>query len=306
MFLCKSDCVRGPPSLSWWSKENLKTGEVFLLSTHIKIKENLPSYQLLHHDIESECKSWAKLPLYGEFSYKSFYWEWLEDILIRRNKDHVSRKPDQDNPILHLGILSAITNTGARRWGDCQAIFDKLGVAIGQHTETCLATFLSYWLCTFILPVRDTGCIRPGTFSIASLMSSGIGYCIPTPILASIYKGLNELSRSSHPGRSGGHFLLISFTLGSQVLLPGRCNLLERNTTHAFREWWSKMFSSLTCSPHTSDSKRKQSDISDTNISKDEGKLGSKPKLKIIRSGKSLEPFVLSMKDGSSRVKFQE
>ena len=25
-------------------------------------------------------------------------------------------------------------------------------------------------------------------------------------ILASIYKGLNELSRSSHPGRSGDHF----------------------------------------------------------------------------------------------------
>jgi len=38
------------------------------------------------------------------------------------------------------------------------------------------------------------------------LMASGIGYCLPTTILASIYKGLNELSHSSHPSRSGGYF----------------------------------------------------------------------------------------------------
>ena len=71
--LCKSDCARGPPSLPWWSTENLKTGETFLLSTHIKMKENLTCYQLLRHDIESERKSWAKLPLHGKFSYKPLY-----------------------------------------------------------------------------------------------------------------------------------------------------------------------------------------------------------------------------------------
>ena len=32
---------------------------------------------------------------------------------------------------------------------------------------------------------------------------------------------------------------------GSQVLFHRRCNLLEKNTTHAFREWWSKMSISL-------------------------------------------------------------
>ena len=83
MPLRKSDCVRGPLSLPWWSKENLKTSEMFLLSTQIKIKENLPSYQLPRHDIESERKSWAKLPLHGEFSYKPLNCEWLEDILVR-------------------------------------------------------------------------------------------------------------------------------------------------------------------------------------------------------------------------------
>ncbi|KAJ8444139.1 hypothetical protein Cgig2_029914 [Carnegiea gigantea] len=57
--LCKSDCVRGPLSLLWWSKENLKISKTFLLSTQMKIKENLCSYQLLRHDIESERKSWT-------------------------------------------------------------------------------------------------------------------------------------------------------------------------------------------------------------------------------------------------------
>ncbi|KAJ8445794.1 LOW QUALITY PROTEIN: hypothetical protein Cgig2_027875 [Carnegiea gigantea] len=80
-------------------------------------------------------------------------------------------------------------------WSDYQAIFDELGVATGQRTGTFLAAFLSF---------RDAGCIHPGTFSIVSLMASG--YCLPIAILASTYKGLNELSRSSHLGRGGGHF----------------------------------------------------------------------------------------------------
>ena len=63
------------------------------------------------------------------------------------------------------------------------------------------------------------------------------------------------------------------------------------------------MFISSTCSPHASDSKRKQSDLFDTRISKDEGKLGSNPKLKTVRSRKPLEPFVPPMEDCSSCIK---
>ena len=60
------------------------------------------------------------------------------------------------------------------------------------------------------------------------------------------------------------------------------------------------MFVSSPCSPHASVSKRKHDDLSDTNIPKDEGK--PKPKLKIVRSGKPVEPYVLAMENGSSRV----
>jgi len=37
-------------------------------------------------------------------------------------------------------------------------------------------------------------------------MASGVGYYLPAAILATVYKGLNEISQSSHPGRGGGYF----------------------------------------------------------------------------------------------------
>lgn len=63
------------------------------------------------------------------------------------------------------------------------------------------------------------------------------------------------------------------------------------------------MFISLTYSPQASDSKRNRSYLSDTNVSKDEGKFGFKSKLKVVRFGKLLEPFVLLAEDVSSCVK---
>ncbi|KAJ8425373.1 LOW QUALITY PROTEIN: hypothetical protein Cgig2_003651 [Carnegiea gigantea] len=146
--LCKSNFVGGPPSLHCWSKENLKTGEAFLLSSHIKRISLLTNC----HDIESSHKSWARLSLHAEFSCKPFYWESLEDIIICckdklitwPNNYHVSRKSDQGNRTPYLGILSSIINVGARGYDDCQVIFDELGVAKGQYTETFITAFLSY------------------------------------------------------------------------------------------------------------------------------------------------------------------
>ncbi|KAJ8435464.1 hypothetical protein Cgig2_021097 [Carnegiea gigantea] len=69
------------------------------------------------------------------------------------------------------------------------------------------------------------------------------------------------------------HYVLTRYGTGSQVLLPRWCDLPERITTRAFREWWAETFISLTYSPHGSDSEGNQCDLFDTNISKDEGKL---------------------------------
>jgi len=63
------------------------------------------------------------------------------------------------------------------------------------------------------------------------------------------------------------------------------------------------VFISPAYSQHTSDSKSKQSDLSDTNSSKDNDIVGTKPKRKILRSGKPLEPSVPSIEVDSSHVK---
>jgi len=55
----------------------------------------------------------------------------------------------------------------------------------GELTETFLPAFLSCWLCLFILPVKDAGCIRPETFLVASSMEGGQAYCLSLVILES-------------------------------------------------------------------------------------------------------------------------
>ena len=99
------------------------------------------------------------------------------------------------------------------------------------------------------------------------------------------------------------HYVLKRYGAGSQVTLPWRCSLLEGNATRAFHEWWSEMFISPTCNQHNGDSKRKQGNLSNTNISKENDIAGFKPKLKIIRSGKPLEPYVSSIEGDSSHTK---
>ncbi|KAJ8441459.1 hypothetical protein Cgig2_008720 [Carnegiea gigantea] len=171
-------------------------------------------------------------------------------------------------------------------------------------------------------------------------MASGVGYYLPIAILASIYKGLNEISCSSHPGRGGGYFpahflyawLAKNFDVyelvGEASSSPGMVkfsgigqaksfqleeareligygrdldfdNLLDLEILHRYHQ----TFTRYGTGPHASDCKRKRSDLLNTNTSKDEGKVGSKPKLKIVRSGKPLEPSVPPMGDGSSCVK---
>jgi len=57
----------------------------------------------------------------------------------------------------------------------------------------------SCWLCLFILPVREVGCIRPGNFSVASSVEGGQAYCLSSAILTSIYRGLGEIYYFVHP-----------------------------------------------------------------------------------------------------------
>ena len=74
-------------------------------------------------------------------------------------------------------------NTEVCRWNESHAIFNELGVPIGEHTKTFLAAFVSCWLCLFVITVRDAACIHPGTISVASSMEDGQAYCLSSAML---------------------------------------------------------------------------------------------------------------------------
>lgn len=84
--------------------------------------------------------------------------------------------------------------------------FRALGVPEHLWNEVYLAAFLSCWLCVFALPSEETHMIRPSTFRVASVIASGKQICLALPVIASIYKGLNEIASSRTPGKSNFHF----------------------------------------------------------------------------------------------------
>ncbi|KAJ8434489.1 hypothetical protein Cgig2_021445 [Carnegiea gigantea] len=101
------------------------------------------------------------------------------------NKYHVFRKSDQENQTPHIIILSSIIDP----------------------TYRGLSSYISLLLVMHIhLTIRDASCICLGTFNIALFTASHVGYCPPMAILASIYKGLNEISHSHILVEMGGHF----------------------------------------------------------------------------------------------------
>ena len=70
--------------------------------------------------------------------------------------------------------------------------FNVLKVERRLIEETGLAALISCWLCEFALPNEGPNLIRPGVFKSASVMAHGKRYCLVVPVLANIYRGLNE------------------------------------------------------------------------------------------------------------------
>ena len=78
-------------------------------------------------------------------------------------------------------------------------VFRSLEVPKEKRENTYIPTFLSCWLCAFVLPKTEEKFIRPGTFEVASLMTSGITFSLAIPMLASIYCGLNGITKVAKP-----------------------------------------------------------------------------------------------------------
>lgn len=86
-------------------------------------------------------------------------------------------------------------------------VFESLGVSGENKKQTIYtAAFLVCWLCVFVLPESDDRLIRPQTFEIATRMAHGETFSLAIPVLASIYRGLNGISRSKRPGSAGYFF----------------------------------------------------------------------------------------------------
>ncbi|KAH7836512.1 hypothetical protein Vadar_002268 [Vaccinium darrowii] len=71
-------------------------------------------------------------------------------------------------------------------------VFDRLGIKKTMQEKTYLATFLAAGLCKFMLPLENATVMRPGVFRIANKMAKGDVFCLAVPVLADIYRGLNE------------------------------------------------------------------------------------------------------------------
>ncbi|XP_056699753.1 uncharacterized protein [Spinacia oleracea] len=91
---------------------------------------------------------------------------------------------------------------GPRSWSHkMYETFRILRIPEAHHRQTYLAAFLSCWLCAFVLPVSDLGCIRSGSFKPASFLASGKETSLAIPVLTSIYHGLSKISNSPTPGK---------------------------------------------------------------------------------------------------------
>ncbi|KAL2925467.1 Hydroxyacylglutathione hydrolase [Bienertia sinuspersici] len=86
-------------------------------------------------------------------------------------------------------------------------LFNSLGIEVeGRRETTYVAFFSSCWLCVFVLPKNEDRLIRPRTFKVIVLMARGETFSLFIPTLASIYRGLNVISRSLNPSYSGTNF----------------------------------------------------------------------------------------------------
>ena len=83
--------------------------------------------------------------------------------------------------------------------------FNVLKVERRLIEETWLVALILCWLCES-LPDGGPNLIRPSVFKNASVMTRGKRYCLAVPILANIYRGLNEIVSSKTPSKCDATF----------------------------------------------------------------------------------------------------
>ncbi|KAL2937794.1 Spike glycoprotein [Bienertia sinuspersici] len=117
-------------------------------------------------------------------------------------------------------------------------LFNSLGIeAEGRRETTYVVALLSCWLCVFVLPKNEDRLIRLGTFEVDVLMERGETFSLAIPVLASIYRGINILSRSPNPSYSGTSFPAHYFM--PPVCAPCLSLDWHKLKTVKFHDWWT-------------------------------------------------------------------
>ncbi|KAI5340164.1 hypothetical protein L3X38_019438 [Prunus dulcis] len=129
--------------------------------------------------------AWIKYWYRGPFRYKKS---------SRKTVWNKSQKPKEDSD--PSGIIAA----ALKRTEEEEGIFEDLGIADEDMDKSYLAAFLACWLCKFVFPKDDVILIKPGVFKVASRMAHGVSFSLAVPVLARIYKGLNDISSADDPG----------------------------------------------------------------------------------------------------------
>ncbi|KAI5338375.1 hypothetical protein L3X38_017646 [Prunus dulcis] len=123
--------------------------------------------------------TWIKYWYRGPFKYKK------PSRKTIRNK---SQKPKEDFDPSGI-IVEALKLTEME-----EGVFEDLAITNEDMERSYLAAFLACWLCKFVFPKDDITLIRPRVFKVASRMVHGVSFGLAIPVLASIYKGLNDIS----------------------------------------------------------------------------------------------------------------
>ncbi|KAL2931549.1 Hexon-interlacing protein [Bienertia sinuspersici] len=140
----------------------------------------------------------------------------LQTIMLTSESSHVTfeewcrfwfRVPKRYSATILPKAVESFSEFGElESWSNKHEALIILDVPKEHCQQTYLAAFLSCWLCAFVFPLKNLGCIRPSVFKPASQLASGQRTSLVIPVLASIYRGLNELSHSSTPGRQCSNF----------------------------------------------------------------------------------------------------
>jgi hypothetical protein len=186
----------------------------------LRLIGRLSLYGSFYDEVVPSAKEMSSLPLSCEYLFAVFHHlslelggprsvtsiEWVgfwfrssiryPKPLNRRSLKKVVRGKSSHNPLRVIKPYHYQCRTK-----DAKAPFRILNVLEKVKEETWLAALLSCWLGESVFLDKETSLIRPSVFKVASTLARGKKYCLTVPVLAIIYKGLNEITFSSVPSK---------------------------------------------------------------------------------------------------------